>query len=111
MAKRLRLDTGHFGWDYYLREVYDCGNETGREIYIDSDWDYAFTAHLFGWTPICNYDPTTGEYNGSGCGTDGTVDCHEDCPRPHSVSYHLSEASNYLDDHIGETRYDPGYFG
>lgn len=107
---KLRLDAGQFGWDYYLREVDENGEDTGREIYIQSDWDYAPTANLFGWTPICNFDYESGEYNGGGCGTDGTVNCHADCLAPHTVSYHLSEASNYLDDRIGELCDDPGYF-
>ena len=78
---------GHFGWDYILR------NDTGETVLIQTDWDYPGLASSFGWL-ACE------------CGeTDGTVDC------PHkSATDMISDAAEYLDDHIGETIDDPGYF-
>ena len=76
----------------------DCGTyllvaDDGEEILIQTDWDFPGIASTFGWSP-CH------------CGaTDGTVDC------PHkTASAMISEAAQYLDDHVGESVADPGYF-
>lgn len=76
----------------------DCGMyllvaDDGEEILIQTDWDFPGIASSFGWCP-CH------------CGaTDGTVDC------PHkTASAMISEAAEYLDDHIGDSVADPGYF-
>jgi len=67
--------------------------EDGRDILIQTDFDYPGFARTFGWSP-CE------------CGeTDGTVDC------PHkTVSQMIGEAQAFLDDHLGESVEDPGYF-
>jgi len=67
--------------------------EDGRDLLIQTDFDYPGIASAFGWSP-CR------------CGaTDGTVDC------PHkTVGRMIAEAQEYLDDHIGESVHDPGYF-
>ena len=80
------LEAGDFGTYLLLAD-------DGRDILIQTDWDYPGVASTFGWCP-CD------------CGeTDGTVDC------PHrTASAMISEAGEYLDDHIGDTVDDPGYF-
>jgi hypothetical protein len=85
---KMTLESGQFGWDYLLV------SEDGRDILIQTDWDYPGTASNFGWQP-CHE-----------C-TDGTVDCRE-CGK--TATELISEASQFLDDHIGETVDDPGYF-
>jgi len=76
----------------------DCGTytieaEDGRTMLIQTDWDYPGVASIFGWRPCP-------------CGeTDGTVDC------PHrTASEMIAEAGEFLNDHIGDTAEDPGYF-
>ena len=65
----------------------------GRDILIQSDWDFPGTASSFGWEPCF-------------CGaTDGTVDC------PHRTrSDMMAEAWEFLAEHIGMEVEDPGYF-
>lgn len=59
----------------------------GREVFVQTDWDYGPIASAIGWTP-CE------------CGsTDGTVDCKR-CNR--MVGDMLAEAYDYLRDHEGE---------
>jgi hypothetical protein len=87
----IMLMDGHFGWDYILRHT------DGRTALIQSDWEYPGVASNFGWVPCC----------GSGH-TDGTVDC-PDCGA--KASDLIQSAREWLDDHIGETIEDPGYFG
>jgi len=84
---KITLQKGDFGFTYLVVA------EDGRDILIQSDWDYPGIASTFGWTP-CE------------CGaTDGTVDClHK------TASQMIVEAQDYLDDHLGETMDDPGYF-
>lgn len=83
----ITLESGQFGWDYIIR------NDTGETVLIQTDWDYPGIASSFGWM-ACE------------CGeTDGTVDC------PHRTATEMiSDAADYLDDNIGETIDDPGYF-
>ena len=82
----ITLEAGDFGTYLLLAD-------DGCDILIQTDWDYPGVASTFGWCP-CD------------CGeTDGTVDC------PHrTASDMISEAGEYLDDHIGDTVDDPGYF-
>lgn len=96
---KITLKRGQFGWDYLVV------NDDGRDSLIQSDWDYPGIASTFGWTPKplrikgvthCDHDDT-----------DGTVRC-EVCGK--SSSDFIREAAEYLDDHIGETADDPGYF-
>ena len=83
----ITLESGEFGWDYILRY------NSGDSVLIQSDWDYPCVASNFGWL-ACD------------CGeTDGTVDC------PHrTASEMIAGAAKYLDNHIGDTIDDPGYF-
>ena len=83
----ITLESGQFGWDYILEQ------EDGKTVLIQTDWDYPGVASSFGWSP-CE------------CGaTDGTVDCHHK-----TASDMITEAGQYLDENIGETIEDPGYF-
>ena len=67
--------------------------EDGRDILIQTDFDYPGIASTFGWSP-CD------------CGaTDGTVDCGHK-----AASQMIAEAQMFLDDNIGESVEDPGYF-
>ena len=86
MTPQITLEAGDFGTYLLLAD-------DGCDILIQTDWDYPGVASTFGWCP-CD------------CGeTDGTVDC------PHrTASDMISEAGEYLDDHIGNTVDDPGYF-
>jgi len=94
-AQQVRLDAGQFGWDYLL-----VNEETGEDILIQTDWDYPGVASYLGWQHIC----PDGEAHGE---TDGTVDCPV-CGE--SSSDMIGEAGEFLDDHIGDTFEDPGYF-
>ena len=84
----IMLESGQFGWDYLIAD-----NNSDQTRYIQTDWDYPGVATTFGW---CACD----------CGfTDGTVDCEH-----RTASEMITEAGEYLDDHIGDTVDDPGYF-
>lgn len=86
---KIRLDGGQFGWDYILTHI-----DTGSTRLIQTDWDYPGVASSFGWS------------HGHG-ETDGTIEC----PVCHkSASEMITEAAEYLDDHIGDEIDDPGYF-
>jgi hypothetical protein len=65
----------------------------GRNILIQTDWDYPGVASTFGWSP-CS------------CGaTDGTVDCE------HWTAHDMIvDAYEFLLAHEGDTTDDPGYF-
>jgi hypothetical protein len=67
--------------------------EDGQTKLIQTDWDYPGVASSFGWVPCW-------------CGeTDGTVDC------PHkTASVMITDARQWLYDHIGDAVDDPGYF-
>lgn len=72
---------------------YIIENDDGQTMLIQTDWDYPSVASAFGW---CACD----------CGfTDGTVDCEH-----RTADEMIVEAREYLDDHIGDTVEDPGYF-
>jgi hypothetical protein len=67
--------------------------EDGRDILIQSDWDFPGAASTFGWSPCA-------------CGaTDGTVDCDH-----HTRSEMMANAWDFLSAHAGDTVPDPGYF-
>ena len=73
----------------------DCGTylliaEDGREMLIQTDWDYPGIAATFGWKPCDS-------------GTNGTVGGS-------TASHMITEATEYLDDHLGDAAEDPGYF-
>lgn len=67
----ITLESGSFGWDYVI------AHDDGREVLIQSDWDYPGTARTFGWD-----------------GDDAD----------------LEGAAEFLDDNIGASVEDPGYF-
>lgn len=85
----ITLESGSFGWDYLLV------SDDGRSIPVVSDWEYPGIASTFGWEPCHRV-------------TDGTIDCPV-CGQ--SASDLLASAQTYLDDHVGESVADPGYFG
>lgn len=79
--------------------------EDGRDILVQTDWDWPGVASTFGWstrnvlsqhTPGCDH-----------CGTDGTVDCPE-CQVP--ASRFIESARAWIDDNDGAEAEDPGYF-
>jgi hypothetical protein len=83
---KITLEQGDFG-------TYLVVAEDGRDILIQTDFDYPGIASTFGWSP-CE------------CGaTDGTVDC-----RHKTASQMIAEAQAFLDDNIGQSVEDPGYF-
>jgi hypothetical protein len=76
-------------------------------VLVQVDWDYPSLAQTFGWDlkesqwrydayPQCQHS-----------GTDGTVKC-PDCRQ--TPSAFISDAREYLDNHLGKTVEDPGYF-
>jgi len=67
--------------------------EDGRELLVQTDWDFPGVAQTFGWSP-CS------------CGkTDGTIDC------PHRAADDMiAEARDFLQERVGQTTDDPGYF-
>lgn len=82
----ITLESGQFG-NYIIK------NDDGQTVLVQIDWDYPGAANTFGWSP-CD------------CGlTDGTVDCEH-----RTVVDMIADAQQYLDDHIGDTIEDPGYF-
>ena len=83
----INLQPGNFGTFLLLAD-------DGREVLIQTDWDFPGLANTFGWVP-CE------------CGqTDGTVDC-----RHRTASTMIAEAAEYLGDHVGDSVEDPGYLG
>jgi hypothetical protein len=76
-------------WYYFLHDEI-----SGKNVIIDTDYDYPGLASNFGWTPC----PFCRE-------TDGTVDC-----KHRTAGAMMQSAQSFLDKHIGETAEDPGYF-
>jgi len=68
-------------------------------ILVQTDWDYPGTASTFGWSPCKG---CKGDCRGT---TDGTVDC-----KKKTASQMISDAREYLDNHVGKVVEDPGYF-
>ena len=68
-------------------------DRSAKSLLIPTDWDFPSLASSWGWE-ACE------------CGaTDGTIDC------PHRVADKMiPEAWEFLQEHEGETIYDPGYF-
>lgn len=85
----IRLEKGDFGFTYLIVD-----EDSGRDILVQSDYYYPSIARDFGWSH------EHGE-------TDGTIDCPV-CGK--SVHEMINEAQEYLDEHIGDTTEDPGYF-
>lgn len=74
----ITLESGQFGWDYLIVA------DDGRDILVQSDWDYPGVARTFGWS----WEGDDADYSGE-----------------------IAAAAEYLDDNIGATAEDPGYFG
>ena len=86
---RVTLSRGPFG-------TYLLTAEDGRDLLIQTDWDYPGTASSLGFVACVDCQG----------GTDGTVDS------PHlTASVMIAAARDFLDDHEGESFEDPGYFG
>lgn len=80
--------------------TYEIIHDDGRSILVQTDFDFPGTASTFGWR-MKKY---------KGCehrGSDGTVDCRY-CGK--TATDFISEASEWLDAHIGKRVEDPGYF-
>ena len=76
----------------------------GQSLTVQTDWDFPGIARIFGW------NIRDVQFDGMDCAhesTDGTVTCRQ-CGQTPTNFIHV--ASNYLDDHIGTTAEDPGYF-
>lgn len=83
----VRLDDSDFGC-YILQDL-----ESDQSVLIQTDLDRPSVAANMGWM-ACP------------CGeTDGTVRCEH-----RSVLEMINDATQFLDDHIGDTFEDPGYF-
>jgi hypothetical protein len=85
----IRLEQGDFGTFLIVNE------ETGKDILIQTDWDYPGVASTFGWVPCHD-------------STDGTVTCPDCGKTPGEL---ISEANEFLRENIGACVEDPGYFG
>jgi hypothetical protein len=85
---KVRLEGGESGTFLLIDE------DSGKDILIQSDWDFPGLASSFGWTPCkkCR-------------ATDGTVDCAH-----RTASEMISEAYDFLVEHEGRSIPDPGYF-
>jgi len=83
---KITLQEGDFGT--FLLQA-----EDGRDLLVQTDWEFPGVASTFGWSPCP-------------CGeTDGTVDC------PHRTADDMiAEARDFLQERVGETTDDPGYF-
>jgi hypothetical protein len=92
-SNRITLDEGQFGWDYVVT------HDDGRDLYIQSDWEYPGLAMTFGWSP-CSW--CRRRCHGA---TDGTINCPS-----RTAGEHIGKAQEWLDAHIGRRVADPGYF-
>lgn len=84
-------------------------SDDGRSILVQTAYDYPGTASMFGWSVRSVIVP--GYALSASCdhdGTDGTIDCTQCGTLAGSF---IADARDYLDDHIGDTIEDPGYFG
>ena len=101
--------------------------DNGRDILIQTDWDWPGLASTFGWSvryvqrcAECGSEPDSADGAEAPCddcdtetaicshdGTDGTVDCSA-CGV--SVSEFISAAGDFLDGVDGAVADDPGYF-
>lgn len=81
------LEDGDFG-------CYLLVAEDGRDLLFQTDWDFPGLASMFGFV-ACE------------CGkTDGTISCQHK-----TASQMISEAREFLDDHIGDEIDASDYFG
>ena len=81
----------------------------GIDLIVQTDWEYPSVARTFGWD-MRESQVMNAHYYGQVCehsSTDGTVKCAECGLTP---STFIADAASYLDEHIGDTAEDPGYF-
>lgn len=71
---------------------------------FQTDWDYPSLAATFGW----RIGGRPGKRKCPHDGTDGTVTC-KDCGK--TAGEFISEANEYLREHVGKVVDDPGYLG
>lgn len=83
---KITLQEGDFGTFLLVAD-------DGRELLVQTDWDFPGVAQTFGWSPCP-------------CGeTDGTIDC------PHRAADDMIvDARDFLQERVGEPADDPGYF-
>ena len=81
--KNIELQSGDFGWDYLI--VHD----DGRDVLIQTDWDYPGVARTFGWSGRVPKRLSKGA---------------------NEASAEIRAAQEWLDGHIGARAEDPGYF-
>jgi len=116
----ITLESGDYG-------TYLLVCEDGRDLMIQTDYDYPGIASNLGWSPQrlhvlgCECGGLSdvgsphavmklGQSSICCCShkhTDGTIDCKE-CGTK-GIAF-INSAREYLDDHIGESFEDPGYF-
>lgn len=104
-----RFPSGHTGAGYLIEpEPAD-----GRSVLVQTDYDYPGVASSFGW--YIGHVPAAGpavvdNVSLRDCehdGTDGTIDCPE-CGT--DAFEFIAAAREFLDENIGATADDPGYF-
>jgi hypothetical protein len=84
-------------------------NEDGREILVQTDYDYPGIAESFGWSvsSVEEGKPHSFSLPCEHRETDGTIECPA-CGEP--ASSFITAARDWLDEHEGATADDPGYF-
>jgi hypothetical protein len=88
-------------------------SQDGRDLLVQSDWEFPGVAQTFGWSMVSVQAPGRGygaDYYRPACEhrhTDGTVDC-PDCGI--SAGAFIASANTWLDEHDGAQVEDPGYF-
>ena len=83
--------------------------EDGRDVLVQTDWDYPGVASSAGWD-MKDVQVVNAGYYGVLCshdGTDGTVTC-PGCGL--TATTFINAAREWIDDHDGESFDDPGYF-
>ena len=89
-------------------------NDDGRDLPIQTDYDYPGVASTFGWS-VRMVEGRSGLRNVR-ClhdGTDGTIACNAGNPYAScgtTASEFITAARAWIDDNIGATANDPGYF-
>lgn len=78
------------------------------DLLVQTDYDYPGVASSFGWSVVNVEEPKPHAFS-TPCehgATDGTIECA--CGTP--ASTFIASARDWLDDHLGDTADDPGYF-